>query len=462
MNKLLKYLNFSYPQTSTENLLNHISKIIENNNYNNSKNTECSNKSSKLDTELENINSNEISRILKFLRIFEFQEEINFIKETENINEVNATESFESIEKEINEKIDIMIKKFEEFKNIMRNALQNNQNINTIKAQLYEINSNLSKNIEILTSQTSKAQIQSKPNELIKFKLSSQSSEDDNLFENRKNSAYLLENINLNSLQFIKNNIFTDLRYICDFEANGHIVITDGYPGQCLIIYDRSDLSFIKTVNLNGQMGRLTGVCALNEKKQLVVVDWSHTCLYLLNSEYKLIQTKTLTSVLKNNRKRWYEAIAYNNKVEKFYLIARESCSVLIFDKDLNELNEIQLFSGQASFESIRYYDGKIYVSDSENHLIYVLDSELEEKICFGGSVLECPTDVLIDNSNEKHIFVLEYGKKDAKVFDVSNFKFIKSINIETCFSNNGLIVNNKLIINSDSKELHLYEINTT
>ena len=78
MNKLLKYLNFSYPQTSTESVLSHISKIIQNNNnYNNCIRTNHEN-------ELSNINQKEISSILKYMRIFEFEEEINFLRENEN------------------------------------------------------------------------------------------------------------------------------------------------------------------------------------------------------------------------------------------------------------------------------------------------------------------------------------------------------------------------------------------
>jgi hypothetical protein len=448
MNKLLKYLSFSYPQTSTESLLSHISKIVQNRNN--------SNNSMKNNNELININQKEISSILKFLRIFEFEEEISFMKENENNNMI---ESLESIEGEINKKIEVMIKKFEELKFLIRNGLDNNQI--AFREKLVHIKINLEKNIEILNNSIIQSQKQSNDKECqfkssIKFELYSQFSEDENLLAKRRESKRLIENIDLKPLVRIKNELFTDLRYISDFEVNNHLVVSDGYPGQCLIIFDRSTSDFIKTVNLNGKFGRIAGVCALNDKKQILVVDWTNTCLYLLDFKYDLIKEKKLAAVLKNNRKRWYEAITYNPLNEKIYLLSRESCSVIIFDKDLNELDEIQLCSGQASFESIKYFSEKLYVTDSENKCVYAFDADLKKKFCFGNSILECPTDILI---NEQFIFVLEFGRKDLKVFNASNYEFIKIINIDTCFSNNGVLVDNKLVINSDSKELHLYNL---
>ena len=452
MNKLLKYLNFSYPQTSTESVLSHISKIIQNNNnYNNCIRTNHEN-------ELSNINQKEISSILKYMRIFEFEEEINFLRENENNS---MRESLESLEEEISKKIELFIKKFEEFKLLMRNNLEKNEKI--FKAKLVQIKMNLVKNVEILNnsfveSQTLSSNKDFQSNSSVQFSLYSQASEDENLFEKRRESKRFIDNIDLKPLACIKNELFTDIRYMSDFEINNHLVVSDGYPGQYLIIIDRSTFDFIKTVNLSGKFGRIAGVCALNDKKQILVVDWTNTCLYLLDSEYNLVKEKKLAAVLKNNRKRWYESITYNLNEEKIYLLSRESCSVIIFDKHLNELVETELFTGQASFENIKYFNEKLFVSDSENKCIYAFDADLKEKFCFGNSILECPTDILI---NDQFIFVLEFGRKDIKVFDASNYKFIKTISIDTCFSNNGILINNKLVINSDAKELHLYELNS-
>ena len=471
MNKLLKYINFSRPQASDDSLLSHISKIIQQSS-NNSGPEYYLNK----EDELNSVNPQEVSKMLKFLRILkllEFEEEINLMKQEEStasFNKSNLFESIEDTEKEINENIEILIEKMSEFKQIIRKEFvkeSDSENLKNFKLALDEINLNLKKSIELINKNNnvsnneelpSSQSLQDTSSNKIKFDLFHQISEDFSDHPNECSKSVV-------GVKFLQNNkieLFTDLRYMCDFESNGHIVISDGYPGQCLIIYDRLNFNYIKTVNLNGRMGRVAGVCAVNDEKLLCVVDWTNSCLYLLDSNYTLIMDKNLIKV-KNHRKKWYEAITYNPKEGKFYLISRESCSIIVFDKALNELSDIQLCTAQASFESIKYYNEKFFICDSENKCVYVYKGDFKEKLTFGSLNLDCPTDVIIPTSGKfanNYVLVLEFGRRNLKIFDLlNNYQFTACVNIETSFSNNGLLIDNILIINSDSKELHVYEI---
>lgn len=266
-------------------------------------------------------------------------------------------------------------------------------------------------------------------------------------------------------LKEITNDKFKDPWYIGSFKMNNHFVITD-WGGYCIHIYDQTSCEYVKSVDIDHQMGNVIGICDIPTKHNLYIVDNKNVCVYLLNANYELVKKCNL----KTKSDRDICGIAYNSDNNLLYVIDNRSYneSVILLNENLDILSEHVLKLPRDKFKTLdttRIYVHKnhIYINDDDNYCYHIFSAlnDMQYKTSFGFGILTFPREMIIDRN--EYIMIIDFEQKCIQVFSSiqNNFDYVKKINIDDYLGNftYGLILSNNRFVIGAKKKLVMLEI---
>lgn len=281
---------------------------------------------------------------------------------------------------------------------------------------------------------------------------------------------------------------------IHDCNFNQHLILIEWNSNNLHIINHKS-LDYVKNVKLFKKL-TIKGLCMLNHKKRICLFDNTNRYLYLLNENYRLIKqiefsdnnmmSQTVNNSTSVNNKRSFESIDFNESNNLIYIIDLFKRTILIFDENLNYINEIviqiPLITRFKEFYSfiIKIFHNKIFINDLINNCYHIFDENVRyittiNNSCSGegkatrdnGSKCgEYSHVILLDTINNcNYLLIINLFDKSISIYDIINYEFIKKINLNHLFQNqtinNAIIVDNSILFLTDN-DIQVFDITSS